>query len=88
LLKEGRFAAAVSPLAAATVLNVPLDSLLNIEQGKKDSFLEVLAYRGGWIDQLIQLYELDAMSGARLKRAKDRLREELSAKPWRRLRPH
>jgi hypothetical protein len=43
-----------------------LDSLLNIEQGKKDSFLEVLAYREGWIDQLIQLYELDAMSGARL----------------------
>ena len=35
LLKEGRFAAAVSPLSAATVLNVPLDSLLNIEHGMK-----------------------------------------------------
>jgi hypothetical protein len=88
LLKEGRFAAAVSPLAAATVLNVPLDSLLNIEHGKEDSFLEALVCTDGRIDQLIQLYELDAMSGARLKRAKDRVREELNAKASRRWRPH
>jgi hypothetical protein len=47
LLKEGRFAAAVSPLAAATVLNVPLDSLLNIENGKEDSFLEALVLQRG-----------------------------------------
>ena len=89
LLKEGRFAAAVSPLSAATVLNVPLDSLLNIEHGNEDPFLEALVCREGWIDPLIQLYELDAMSGARLKRAKARLREELNAKAaWRRSRPH
>jgi hypothetical protein len=87
LLKEGRFAATVSPLAAATVLDVPLDSLLNIEHGKEDSSLEALVYREGWIDELIQLYELDAMSGARLRRAKDRLCEELHAKAWRRSRP-
>jgi hypothetical protein len=52
LLKEGRFAAAVSPLAAATVLNVPLDSLLNIEHGKEDSSVAALVYREGWIDEL------------------------------------
>jgi hypothetical protein len=79
LLKEWRFAAAVSPLAAAAVLNVPLDSLLNIEHGKEDPSLDALVYREGWPDQLIQLYELNAMSGARLKRAKERLREELNA---------
>ena len=89
LLKAGRFAAAVSPLAAATVLKVSLDSLLNIEHGKEDPSLEALVCREGWIDQLVQLYELDAVSGARLKRAKDRLRDELnSAKAWRRSRPH
>ena len=87
LLKEGRFAATVSPLAAATVLDVPLDSLLNIEHGKEDAFLETLVHREGWINELIQLYELDAMSGARLRRAKNRLREELDAK-GRRSRPH
>ena len=86
LLKEGRFAATVSPLAAATVLDVPLDSLLNIEHGKEDSFLETLIYSEGWMDELIQLYELDEMRGARLRRAKNRLREELHAKAWRRSR--
>ena len=87
LLKEGRFTATVSPLAAATVLDVPLDSLLNIEHGKEDAFLETLVCREGWINELIQLYALDAMSGARLRRAKNRLREEMDAKPWRRSRP-
>ena len=88
LLKEGRFAATVSPLTAASVLDVSLDSLLNIENGKEDAFLETLVCREGWINELIQLYELDAMSGARLRRAKNRLREELDAKAWRRSRPH
>jgi hypothetical protein len=68
---------------------VPLDSLLNIEHGKEDPSLEVLVCREGWIDQLVQLYELDAVSGARLKRARDRLGDEPnSAKAWRRSGPY